>query len=179
MILAENLETLFPPRPLPPCSPCSFVRAACPACPEPLGDSVAVLNSFSPLSAPPTRHSVYKIVTPNSQNVVFCPFCFQSLAHSFAASFSTTPLQSVRSALFAGNTGGGYTPQSSPHVFKGLRTLAPNGVREGFTLLAPSFSGRFDPAEGCFPLHQSRITSHQPPITRLGVYCLFSLRTEQ
>ena len=48
---------------------------------------------------------------------------FLSLPHSFAESFSTTPLQSYSSALFAQNTGGGYTPRIPPHVFKGLRAL--------------------------------------------------------
>ena len=37
MILAGNVETPFQPRSLPLCSPCSFVRGACPACPEPVG----------------------------------------------------------------------------------------------------------------------------------------------
>jgi hypothetical protein len=73
--------------------------------------------------ARPTRQAVYIVVTPSPENSIFCPLCFQSLAHSFGASFFTTPLQSVRSALFTENTGGGYTPQESPHVFKLLRTL--------------------------------------------------------
>ena len=73
--------------------------------------------------APPTRQTVCIVVTPTPQNSIFCPLCFQSLAHSFAGVFSTTPLQSYSSALFAKNTGGGYTLTNSPHVFKGLRTL--------------------------------------------------------
>ena len=59
--------------------------------------------------ARPTRHAVCKLVTSNSQNGIFRPLCFQSLAHSFAASVLATPLQSAFSALFAENTGGGYT----------------------------------------------------------------------
>ena len=42
---------------------------------------------------------------------------FQSLAHSFAQENSTTPLQSDSSALFAKNTGGGYTPFVGIQVF--------------------------------------------------------------
>jgi hypothetical protein len=74
--------------------------------------------------APRTGQIVYIVVTPSLGNSIFCSLCFQSLAHSFAASFFATPLQSAFSALFAKNTGGGYTPQNSPHVFKDLRTLA-------------------------------------------------------
>ena len=56
---------------------------------------------------------------------VFCSFSFQSLAHSFAGTHSTTPLHSYRSALFAENTGGGYIPRDLFFVFKRLRTLSP------------------------------------------------------
>ena len=132
MILAQNLKEPLQPRSLPPCSPCSFVRGARP-------DSPVVLTSFSPLPATPTHQTVSKLVTPNPENSIFCPLCFQSLAHSFlprakprgarsglfrtyilcshtltnsfARAHSTTPLQSVLSALFAQNTGGGYTPK--------------------------------------------------------------------
>jgi catechol 2,3-dioxygenase-like lactoylglutathione lyase family enzyme len=87
--------------------------------------------------APSTRQTVCKLVTPTPENSIFCPLCFQSLTHSFAGVFSTTPLQSYSSALFAQNTGGGYTLQDLLFIFKGLRTLAPNGQREGVTRLAP------------------------------------------
>jgi hypothetical protein len=70
-----------------------------------------------------TSQTVCIVVTPSPENSIFWPLCFQSLAHSFAGVFSTTPLQSYSSALFAKNTGGGYTLTNSPHVFKGLRTL--------------------------------------------------------
>jgi hypothetical protein len=100
--------------------------------------------------APSTRRTVGIVVTPIPENGIFCSLCFQSLTHSFlprakprgarsvlfgsyilcshiltnsfALVFSTTPLQSYSSALFAKNTGGGYTPPSLPLVFKGLRT---------------------------------------------------------
>jgi hypothetical protein len=118
MILAENLEAPLQPRSLPLCSLRSFVRGACPACPEPLGDSVGVLNSFSPLPATPTRQTVSKLVTPGPPNVIFCPLCFQSLAHSFAGSLLATPLQSYRSALFAQNTGGWVYPSGFASCFQ-------------------------------------------------------------
>jgi hypothetical protein len=70
-------------------------------------------------------------VTPSPENGISCSLCFQSLAHSFAGVFLTTPLQSCCSALFDKNTGGGYTPRNSYHVFKRLRTLPPNGECEG------------------------------------------------
>jgi hypothetical protein len=73
--------------------------------------------------APSTRQTVCIVVTPSSENGIFCFLCFQSLTHSFAGVFSTTPLQSYSSALFAKNTGGGYTPHNPPLVFKGLRAL--------------------------------------------------------
>jgi len=76
--------------------------------------------------APPTLQTVCKLVTPSSQNVVFCSFSFQSLAHSFAGAYSTTPLPSYSSALFAQNTGGGYIPPNLPFVFKSFRTLTPS-----------------------------------------------------
>jgi hypothetical protein len=47
---------------------------------------------------------------------------FLSLAHSFAVRFFPTPLQSICSALFHKNTGGGYIPRISPLVFKRLGT---------------------------------------------------------
>jgi hypothetical protein len=75
--------------------------------------------------APSTRQIVCIVVTPRPENGIFCSLCFQSLAHSFAGVFSTTPLQSYCSALFAKNTGGGYTPHNLLRVFKHLRTLAP------------------------------------------------------
>jgi hypothetical protein len=71
-----------------------------------------------------THQTVYKLVTSSLQNVAFCPFYFQSLAHSLAEAFSTTPLRSYCSALFAQNTGGGYIPHNLPLVFNALRTLA-------------------------------------------------------
>src|SRR5690349_19588413 len=69
-----------------------------------------------------TRQAVCKLVTPNSQNGIFCSLCFQSLAHSFGNGISATLLFSQASALFTQNTGGEYTPPESPHVFKRLRT---------------------------------------------------------
>jgi len=50
---------------------------------------------------------------------------FHTLANSFAQAHSTTPLQSIRSALFSKNTGGGYIPQNLLRVFKHLQTVAP------------------------------------------------------
>jgi hypothetical protein len=76
-------------------------------------------HPYTPLS----RQTVCIVVTPSPEKGIFCSLCFQSLTHSFAGVFSTTPLQSYSSALFAKNTGGGYTLTNSPHVFKGLRTL--------------------------------------------------------
>jgi hypothetical protein len=61
--------------------------------------------------APSTRQTVCIVVTPSPENGIFRSLCFQSLTHSFAGVFSTTPLQSYSSALFAQNTGGGYTPE--------------------------------------------------------------------
>jgi hypothetical protein len=99
--------------------------------------------------APSTRQTVCIVVTPSPENGGFCSLCFQSITHSFAGVFSTTPLQSYCSALFAQNTGGGYTPQNLPLVFKGLRTLAPNGEREGLPRLQPEVcSRRADSAGG-------------------------------
>src|SRR4029077_6919566 len=74
--------------------------------------------------APSTRQTVCIVVTPSPENGIFCSLCFQSLTHSFAGVFSTTPLQSYSSALFAKNTGGGYTPCNLPLVFNRLKTLA-------------------------------------------------------
>src|SRR5579864_1176962 len=73
--------------------------------------------------APRTGQTVCIVVTPYPENGIFCSLCFQYLTHSFAGVFSTTPLQSYCSTLFAKNTGGGYTPPSLPLVFKRLRTL--------------------------------------------------------
>src|SRR5579863_4709225 len=104
--------------------------------------------------APPARQTICKLVTPNSQNVVFCSLSFQSLAHSFTGAYSTTPLQSYCSALFAENTGGRYHPHDLPLIFKNLRTLQ-NSTR----------SGRFHPAGAPFSLHGSRLhdTGHLFP----------------
>jgi len=79
--------------------------------------------------APPTRQTVCKPVTSSPRKPVFCSLSFQSPAHSFARAFSTTPLPSYSSALFAQNTGGRYTPHNPLFVFKDFRTL---------TLLVPS-----------------------------------------
>src|SRR5579864_2565568 len=90
-----------------------------------------------------TSQTVCIVVTPSPENSIFWPLCFQSLAHSFAGVFSTTPLQSYSSALFAQNTGGGYTPQNLPLVFKDLRTLQ--------NLISSEFihaRRRFDPVKG-------------------------------
>jgi len=92
--------------------------------------------------ARPTRQAVCKLVTPNSQNSIFCSLCFQSLARSFASSFFTTPLQSVRSALFHKNTGGGYTSQNSLHVFNGLQTLQDSARRGSPRVYLPSMGRR-------------------------------------
>src|SRR5579864_275139 len=72
--------------------------------------------------APPTRQTVCKPVTPILRKPVFCSFCFQSLPDSLVRVHLTTPLQSVHSALFGQNTGGGYTACTLPPVFKHLRT---------------------------------------------------------
>jgi hypothetical protein len=84
---------------------------------------IFALQSPKSSSAPPTRQTVYIVVTPSPENGTFCSLCFQSLTHSFAGVFSTTPLQSYSSALFAQNTGGGYTLQDLLFIFKDLRTL--------------------------------------------------------
>jgi hypothetical protein len=73
--------------------------------------------------APLTRQTVCIVVTPTPEYIIFCPLCFQSLAHSFENGISAILLESCLSALFAQNTGGGYTPPISPHLFKRLRTL--------------------------------------------------------
>jgi hypothetical protein len=87
--------------------------------------------------APPTTQAVSKLVTSRPQNAIFYPSSFQSLAHSFENENSTTRLLSEGSALFVQNTGGRYLSHDLPLVFKDLRTLAPNGEREGVTPLAP------------------------------------------
>ena len=73
--------------------------------------------------APQTRQPVCKLVTPSPRKPVFCPFCFQSLTHSFVLCKITSPFFSCDSALFAKNMGGGYTPQNLRRVFKHLQTL--------------------------------------------------------
>jgi len=74
-------------------------------------------------NASSTGQAVCIQVTPSPENGIFCSLCFQSLTHSFARVFSTTPLQSCSSTLFAKNTGGGYIPPNLLFVFKGFRTL--------------------------------------------------------
>jgi|SRR5579863_1648716 len=116
--------------------------------------------------ASPARPAVYKLVTASSQNVVFCSFSFQSLTHSFAGAHSTTLLQSVRSALFARNTGGRYSPRSLPFLFNVLSTLAdPTCAR---------FSQSRHPQDRCFTSSTgdstlwrctSLFTDHGAPIT--------------
>jgi len=86
--------------------------------------------------APPTTQAVRKLVTPRPQNAIFYPSSFQSLAHSFENENFTTRLLSEGSALFVQNTGGRYLSHDLPLVFKDLRTLAPNGEREGVARLA-------------------------------------------
>ena len=104
--------------------------------------------------APPTSQTVHKIVTQSRENRVFCPFSFQSLAHSFAGAHSTTPLQSYSSALFSKNTGGRYPSHDLPLVFRDLRTLAP---------LAPnSLSEGSGVCERLTPLAQNDATRHSP-----------------
>src|SRR4029077_14898940 len=81
--------------------------------------------------APSTRQTVCIVVTPSPENGIFCSLCFQSLTHCFAGVFSTTPLQSYSSALFAQNTGGGYIPLYRSFVFKALRTFTPSAFSDG------------------------------------------------
>jgi hypothetical protein len=103
--------------------------------------------------APRTRQTV-SIVTPSPEHSISCPLCFQSLAHSFASSFFATPLQSVRSALFAQNARGGYTPQIRL-IFSRVYALLPRTILATRGMSAIAFpridgeGGEGDRYQGC------------------------------
>ena len=139
--------------------------------------------------APPTPQTVCIVVSPTPENSIFCPLCFQSLAHSFGNGISATLLFSQASALFTQNTGGRYHPHDLPLVFKDLRTLT-DFVHAGLLMefglhKLPSFS--LPPKEqeirawrgvSCFSRimeHRSRnttlIRAFQSPLSALRALC--------
>jgi hypothetical protein len=84
---------------------------------------LAVLSLGIAPCAPPSGRTVYELVTPSPQKIIFQPFSFQSLAHSLAQRVFDKPFAISLFRTLCPNMGGGYTPQDSHRVFKSLRTL--------------------------------------------------------